>query len=166
MTYKRADGVPLSFTLYLPPDYKEGTRLPAFIWAYPREFTDADTAGQVGGSPYHFTTLTGPSHLFLVLQGYAVLDGATMPIVGDPEKVNDTFVDQLVASAKAAIDKAEEMGVIDAKRVAAGMKRTIDDTPDQFDTFVHKQPEHIELAGALGLGEYDETKIDLRKIRI
>ena len=120
VTYKRADGVPLSFTLYLPPDYKEGQRLPAFVWAYPREFTDADTAGQVGGSPYHFTTLSGPSHLFLVLQGYAVLDGATMPIVGDPEKVNDTFVEQLVASAKAAIDKADEMGVIDRNRVAVG----------------------------------------------
>jgi dipeptidyl aminopeptidase/acylaminoacyl peptidase len=120
VTYKRADGVPLSFTLYLPPDHKEGQRLPAFIWAYPREFTDADTAGQVGGSPYHFTTLSGPSHLFLVLQGYAVLDNATMPIVGDPEKVNDTFVDQLVSSAKAAIDKADEMGVIDRTRVAVG----------------------------------------------
>ena len=120
VTYKRADGVPLSFTLYLPPDYKEGTRLPAFLWAYPREFTDANTAGQVSGSPYHFTTLSGPSHLFLVLQGYAVIDEATMPIVGDPEKVNDTFIEQLVASAKAAIDKADEMGVIDRKRVAVG----------------------------------------------
>ncbi len=55
---------------------------------------------------------------------------------------------------------------IDAKRVAVGMKATIDDTPDKFDTFVHKQPEHIELAGAFGLGEFDEKKIDLRKIRI
>jgi dipeptidyl aminopeptidase/acylaminoacyl peptidase len=120
VTYKRPDGVALSFTLYLPPDYKEGTRLPAFIWAYPLEYTDADTAGQVSGSPHRFTTITGPSHLFLVLQGYAVLDGATMPVVGDPEKVNDTFVDQIVASAKAAIDKADEMGVIDRKRVAVG----------------------------------------------
>jgi dipeptidyl aminopeptidase/acylaminoacyl peptidase len=120
VTYKRADGVPLSFTLYLPPDYKEGQRLPAFVWAYPREFNDADTAGQVGGSPYHFTMPAGPSHLFLLLAGYAVLDEVAMPIVGDPEKVNDTFVDQLVASAKAAIDKADEMGVIDRKRVAVG----------------------------------------------
>lgn len=55
---------------------------------------------------------------------------------------------------------------IDARRVAAGMKKTVDDTPDEFDHFVHKQPEHIELAGALGLGEYDEKKIDVRKIRI
>ena len=55
---------------------------------------------------------------------------------------------------------------IDAKRVAVGMKKTADDTPDEFDHFVHKQPEHIELAGAMGLGEFDEKKIDLRKIRI
>src|SRR5207237_1243850 len=34
--------------------------------------------------------------------------------------VNDTFVDQLVADAKAAIDKADEMGVIDRRRVAVG----------------------------------------------
>jgi dipeptidyl aminopeptidase/acylaminoacyl peptidase len=120
VTYKRADGVPLSFTLYLPPDHKEGQRLPALVWAYPREYTDPDTAGQVGGSPYHFTTLSGPSHLFLVLHGYAVLDNVAMPIVGDAEKVNDTFVEQLVADAKAAIDKADEMGVIDRRRVAVG----------------------------------------------
>ena len=30
----------------------------------------------------------GMSHLFFLTQGYAVLDGATMPVVGDPEKVN------------------------------------------------------------------------------
>ncbi len=120
VTYKRADGVPLSFTLYLPPNYKEGTRLPALVWAYPREFVDADTAGQVSGSPYRFTSPAGASHLLLALHGYAVLDGAAMPIVGDPEKVNDTFVDQLAASAKAAIDKADELGVIDRKRVAVG----------------------------------------------
>jgi dipeptidyl aminopeptidase/acylaminoacyl peptidase len=119
VTYKRADGVPLSFTLYLPPDYKEGTRLPAFISAYPLEYTDADTAGQVSGSPYTFTTFQGPSFQFFVLQGYAVLE-PTMPIVGDPEKVNDTFVEQLIANAKAAILKADEMGVIDRKRVAVG----------------------------------------------
>ncbi len=120
VTYKRADGVPLSFTLYLPPDYQEGQRLPAFVWAYPREYPDPDTAGQVDGSPYRFTTLAGPSHLFLVLQGYAVLDEVAMPIIGDPEKVNDTYREQLVANARAAIDKADELGVIDRKRVAVG----------------------------------------------
>src|SRR5207249_2814293 len=98
--YKRADGVDLSFTLYLPPDYKPGTPLPTVIWAYPREFEDADTAGQISGSPYHFTTISGMSHLFFTLQGYAVLDGATMPVVGNPRTVNDTYLDQIIASAK------------------------------------------------------------------
>ena len=63
--YKRDDGVPLSGTLYLPPDYKEGTRLPLILWAYPLEFSDAATAGQVRSSPYTFTRLTGPSPVIL-----------------------------------------------------------------------------------------------------
>jgi dipeptidyl aminopeptidase/acylaminoacyl peptidase len=120
VTYKRGDGVQLSMTLYLPPDYQAGQRLPAVLWAYPREFTDPDTAGQVSGSEQRFTTIGGMSHLFFLLQGYAVLDGATMPVVGDPETVNNTFIDQIVASAKAAIDKADEMGVIDRHRVGVG----------------------------------------------
>ncbi|QQS43137.1 MAG: S9 family peptidase [Acidobacteriota bacterium] len=118
--YKRPDGVDLSFTLYLPPDYKEGTKLPTIVWAYPLEYTNAATAGQVTGSTNRFTSIGGYSHLFFVLKGYAVLDDATMPIVGDPLTVNDTFIEQLVASAKAAIDKGAEMGVVDPNRVGVG----------------------------------------------
>jgi len=118
--YKRDDGVDLSFTLYLPADHKPGQKLPTVLWAYPLEFTDASTAGQVSGSTNRFTTLGGYSHLFFVMHGYAVLDNATMPIVGDPDTVNDTFINQVVASAKAAIDKGVEMGVVDADRVAVG----------------------------------------------
>ncbi|MDM7922492.1 MAG: prolyl oligopeptidase family serine peptidase [Pyrinomonadaceae bacterium] len=118
--YKRADGVDLSFTLYLPPGYKKGERLPTVLWAYPLEFTDSSVAGQVSGSTNRFTQIGGYSHLFFLLQGYAVLDDATMPIVGDPEKVNDTFVKQIVDSAKAAIDKGVEMGVVDRERVGVG----------------------------------------------
>ncbi|HVF45157.1 MAG TPA: prolyl oligopeptidase family serine peptidase [Pyrinomonadaceae bacterium] len=118
--YKRADGVDLSFTLYLPPGYKEGTRLPTVVWAYPLEFNDPATAGQVTGSTQRYTTIIGYSHLFFLLQGYAVLDNTTMPIVGDPETMNNTYVEQIVASAKAAIDKAAEMGVTDPERVGVG----------------------------------------------
>jgi dipeptidyl aminopeptidase/acylaminoacyl peptidase len=118
--YKRADGVDLSFTLYLPPDYKEGTRLPTVVWAYPLEFTDASTAGQVSGSTNRFTQIGSYSHLFFLLQGYAVLDDTTMPVVGDPLTVNDTFIKQIVDSAAAAIDKAVEMGVTDRERVGVG----------------------------------------------
>jgi dipeptidyl aminopeptidase/acylaminoacyl peptidase len=121
VTYKRPDGVPLSFTLYLPPDYKPGTRLPTLIWAYPREFNDADTAGQVSGSSKRFTEVTGYSQIFHVLDGFAVLDNAAMPVVGDnPDVVNNSYIDQVVADAKAAIDKAAEMGVTDPARVGVG----------------------------------------------
>jgi len=118
--YKRADGVDLSFTLYTPPGHKPGTPLPTLVWAYPQEFTDSSTAGQVTGSTNRFTQIGGISHLFLVLQGYAVLDNATMPVVGDPLTVNDTFVKQVVDSAQAAIDKGVEMGVVDRERVGVG----------------------------------------------
>ncbi len=120
VTYKRNDGVQLSFTLYLPPGYKTSQRLPTIVWAYPLEFNDAATAGQVSGSQYHFTLISGISHLFLLTQGYAILDNATMPVIGDPETMNNTYVEQIVASAKAAIDKAAEMGVTDPQRVGVG----------------------------------------------
>ncbi|HET9184198.1 MAG TPA: prolyl oligopeptidase family serine peptidase [Candidatus Angelobacter sp.] len=118
--YKRADGVQLSFTLYLPAGYKQGERLPTIIWAYPLEYNNPATAGEVSSSPYHFTTINGISQLFLVTQGYAVLDNATMPVVGDPETMNNTYIQQIVANAKAAIDKAVEMGVTDRDRVGVG----------------------------------------------
>ncbi|HZS56997.1 MAG TPA: prolyl oligopeptidase family serine peptidase [Bryobacteraceae bacterium] len=121
VTYKRADGVPLSFTLYLPPDYKSGTRLPTVLWAYPYEYNDADTASQITGSTNRFTTLTGASEIFYALHGYAVLDNAGMPVIGsDPTTVNNTYLDQIVMDAKAAIDKAAEMGVTDPNRVGVG----------------------------------------------
>ena len=120
VNYKRADGVPLSATLYLPADYKEGTRLPLLVWAYPREFSDAKTAAQISGSPNRFTRMRGLTHLTLLTQGYAIMDSATMPVIGDPETMNDTFIEQIVAAAQAAIDKAVDMGVADRKRVAVG----------------------------------------------
>jgi dipeptidyl aminopeptidase/acylaminoacyl peptidase len=120
ITYRRDDGVPLSGTLYLPPGYKDGTRLPLIVWAYPLEYSDPGTAGQVRSSPYQFTRLVGPSPLFFLTQGYAVLDNATMPVVGDPETMNDTYVEQITASARAAIEELNRRGVIDPKRVGVG----------------------------------------------
>jgi dipeptidyl aminopeptidase/acylaminoacyl peptidase len=98
----------------------EGTRLPLMVWAYPREFNDPKTAGQISSSPWRFNRIAGLSHLMLLTQGYAIMDGATMPVVGDPETMNDTFVEQIVAAAQAAIDKAVEMGVADRSKVVVG----------------------------------------------
>ncbi len=120
--YTRNDGVELSATLYLPPNYDKARDgpLPLFIWAYPLEYTDKSTAGQVSAAPNTFVRMGGISHLCLTMAGYAVMDAATMPVVGDPETVNDTFVTQIVSSAQAAIDKAAELGVGDPHRVAVG----------------------------------------------
>ncbi|OGD21184.1 MAG: prolyl oligopeptidase [Candidatus Aminicenantes bacterium RBG_16_63_16] len=118
--YARDDGTELSGTLYLPAGYQPGTRLPVVIWAYPIEYRDAATAGQVRGSANRFTFYRRASQLFFVTQGYAVLDGAEMPVIGDPKTMNDTYVQQIVANAAAAIRKLDEMGVGDPKRVGVG----------------------------------------------
>jgi dipeptidyl aminopeptidase/acylaminoacyl peptidase len=107
---KRSDGTTIGFTLHLPPDIKEGEKVPAVFYAYPVEFASADTAGQVSGSPHRFTAVGGYSHLFFLTQGYAVME-VSMPVVGPPATANDTFVAQLVANARAALDKAGELGV-------------------------------------------------------
>ena len=121
INYTRADGVDLSGTLYLPPGYEEGTALPTVIWAYPWEFKSADAAGQVRGSENRFTFYRGYSHLFFLTQGYAVLDDASMPVVGEgDEEPNDSFVRQLVMNAQAAVDKLVELGVTDPDRVGVG----------------------------------------------
>jgi dipeptidyl aminopeptidase/acylaminoacyl peptidase len=120
LKYKRNDGVDLSGTLYLPSDYIKGEKLPLVLWAYPREYSDLKVAGQVKGSPHKFTFLKGTSRLFFITQGYAILDNAQMPVIGDPKTMNDTFVDQIVASAKAAIDTLDAMGIIDPNRVGVG----------------------------------------------
>ena len=117
MRYQRADGVPLSFQLHLPPGYEEGTALPTVVYAYPLEYSSAATAGQVRGSTQRFMRIYGASHLYFLLQGYAVLDRTAMPMLGDPETTYDTFVSQLVADADAAVAKAVEMGVADPKRI-------------------------------------------------
>ncbi|GAA0766663.1 dipeptidyl aminopeptidase/acylaminoacyl peptidase [Erythromicrobium ramosum] len=121
VTYKRADGVDLTATLYLPASYKPGDKLPVVVWAYPLEYNNAATAGQNRDSPWRFTRVGGYSPLFFLTQGYAVLDNAAMPVVGaDPETVNDSFIEQVVSSAKAAVDFTVARGFGDGVRVGVG----------------------------------------------
>jgi len=119
LTYTREDGVPLSGTLYLPPGYTAGTRLPVVMWAYPIEFASASAAGQVSAAPNRFNIIRGPSHLFFLTQGYAVLDDPKMPIIGG-DTANDHYVEQLVMSARAAVKAVVDAGVGDADRIGIG----------------------------------------------
>ncbi len=120
--YERADGVQMTATLYLPPGYTpEQGPLPVLMWAYPQEYKSADAAGQVTDSPYRFIRVGWYSPLLWLVHGYAILDDPTMPIVGEgEEEPNDTYVEQLVSSAQAAVDELVRRGVGDRDRMAIG----------------------------------------------
>jgi dipeptidyl aminopeptidase/acylaminoacyl peptidase len=122
LSYTRADGVTLSGTMHLPRGYdraRDGA-LPFLFWVYPSEFQSADAASQVRGSPHRFTRPGGASHLFLLTQGYGILDNPSFPIIGEGETANDSYVEQLESSARAAIDTLVAMGVADRDRIAVG----------------------------------------------
>jgi dipeptidyl aminopeptidase/acylaminoacyl peptidase len=117
--YRREDGVDLSADLYLPKGYDSSRdgRLPLLMEAYPTEFKDAKAAGMVSTSPHRFVYLNWASPVFWAVRGYAVLEGAQFPIVGQgKEEPNDTYIEQLVADARAAIKAVDDMGVVDPKR--------------------------------------------------
>lgn len=120
--YTREDGVRLNGNLYLPPDYdaaRDGP-LPTFVWAYPREFKSAAFAGQTRGSPYRFVRLAR-TPLYWLTCGYAILDGPAMPIIGEGDaEANDTYVQQLVMSAQAAVDFLVERGISRRDKIAVG----------------------------------------------
>ena len=121
--YRRKDGVELTANLYLPPGYdaKRDGPLPTLLWAYPREFKSADAASQVTGSPHRFNGISYWGPLPFLARGYAVMDGPTMPIVGEGDsEPNDTYLEQLVAGAEAAVDEVVRRGVGDRERMAIG----------------------------------------------
>ena len=126
VTYKRSDGIDLSATLYLPPGRgpKDGP-LPLLVWAYPREFKTSKAASQVIGSPHRFLTInptySSSSALLMLSYGYAVLMGATMPILGEgDEEPNDNFIKQLVSSAQAAADIMVERNITTRDQIGIG----------------------------------------------
>ena len=121
--YTRADGVELNATLYLPAGYepkRDGPR-PMLMWAYPREYKTADAAGQVTGSAYKYNRIAYTSPMVMLARGYTVLDGLSMPIIGEGKKEpNDTYVEQLKMDAEAAVEEVVRLGVADRNRIAIG----------------------------------------------
>jgi dipeptidyl aminopeptidase/acylaminoacyl peptidase len=121
--YKRKDGVDLSGTLYLPAGYDrtKKEKLHLLIWAYPAEFKDKNSAGQSDKNPNEFTFPNYGSFVYWVTKGYAVLDDASFPIIGEgTTEPNDTFISQLVDDAEAAINAVDNLGYINRKKVAVG----------------------------------------------
>ncbi|KAI4329802.1 hypothetical protein MLD38_028147 [Melastoma candidum] len=121
--YQRKDGVQLTATLYLPPNYdssKDGP-LPCLFWSYPGEFKSKDAAGQVRGSPNEFPGIGSTSPLLWLARRFAILSGPTIPIIGEGEaEANDRYVEQLIASAEAAVEEVTRRGVAHPNKIAVG----------------------------------------------
>ena len=121
--YTRSDGLELSGTLYLPPGYdleRDGP-LPTLLWVYPEEHKSMDTASQVTRAENTFSRPSRTSVMFMLTQGYALLSGPSMPIVGVGEtEPNDTYLEQLLDSAGAAVDYLIDRGTSDRDRIAIG----------------------------------------------
>lgn len=117
------NGLEVKWYIYLPPGYDKAKKekLPLIVWAYPREYKDASSASQTTSNPNSFTFLSYGTPIYWITRGYAVLDNAAFPIVGEGNsEPNDTFLKQLVANGKAAIDAVDALGYIDRNRVAVG----------------------------------------------
>jgi hypothetical protein len=69
------------------------------------------------------------------------------------------------ATDPVALDKTG-LKAIDAKRAAVGMQSIALSKPDKDSTYLNCQVEHIEIAGQLGLGIFDDNKIDVRRLRV
>ncbi|XP_049388814.1 probable glutamyl endopeptidase, chloroplastic [Solanum stenotomum] len=121
--YQRKDGVQLTATLYLPPGYdpsRDGP-LPCLVWSYPGEFKSKEAASQVRGSPNEFAGIGPTSPLLWLARRFAVLSGPTIPIIGEgDEEANDRYIEQLVASAEAAVEEVIRRGVADPNKIAVG----------------------------------------------
>jgi len=112
--YARPDGRALTSVLYVPPGTSTAQRLPVVLWAYPREI-GTGSGSFTAVSPERFLDFKRAFRLFFLLRGYAVMDEVAMPIIGDPGSANDTFVEQIVANAQAALDAATATGLVDAR---------------------------------------------------
>jgi hypothetical protein len=69
------------------------------------------------------------------------------------------------ATDPVALDKTG-LKAIDKQRASVGMDSIALSKPDKDSTYLNCQVEHIEIAGQLGLGVFDDKKIDVRRLRV
>ena len=124
-TVTRADGFNFRTVVYLPHDYKEGTKLPGFFWFYPREYTsqeqyDGPAANQQQAqNRTTFQQFGTSSKQFLVRLGYAVIENDA-PIVGPQGQMNNNYVNDLRNNLAATIDELDKRQLVDRTRLAIG----------------------------------------------
>jgi dipeptidyl aminopeptidase/acylaminoacyl peptidase len=120
VTYTRADGLELKATMYLPVGHTIASAkdLPMIMYAYPTEYKDKSTASQRSDAAEDFIYPFWGSMLYWANRGYVILDDVSFPIIGEGDtQPNDTYVTQLVDSAKAAIDYMVGRGIVDRNKI-------------------------------------------------
>jgi dipeptidyl aminopeptidase/acylaminoacyl peptidase len=121
---ERADGFKFKVSVMVPPGWKQGNKLPALFWFYPREFTDQETFDRPDRTfnKNTFTNYNARSMQFLVRLGYAVVvdTPGAIPIVGPQGQQNNNYVNDLRNSLAAVIDELDRRGIIDRTRLAIG----------------------------------------------
>ena len=120
-TFKRQDGLEIQGNISLPLGYRDGDRVPAVFWTYPREFTTAagyQRAAVRARNHNAFPQLTWMrwSELWLT-QGYALVY-PDIPIIG--ENYNDTYIAAMTDAMYGAMRAVEKLGVVDMERVGHG----------------------------------------------
>lgn len=124
VTARRADGYTFNIKVTLPADYKEGTRLPAMFWFYPREFDNQAAYDRSGvaaaGRENRFPTYGPRSLAFLVTQGYAVIEPDAPIFASEGVLPNDNYVVDLRNDLVAIIDALDTLNIIDRQRLGIG----------------------------------------------
>lgn len=98
-----------------------------------------------------------------------ILDGVLGAYHGGPGGKVEKYVwdhkTMYFATDPVAMDKTGHQA-IDEKRKAVGMPSIALGRPDADSTFLNMQVEHIEISGAMGLGVFDDSKIDVRRFTV
>lgn len=120
-TIRRADGFESRVTVTLPADYREGTRIPAMFWFYPREYTEQEAydEGFQTFNKNRFPNVAARSMSILTLLGYALIE-PDVPIVGPEGQRNDEYPHDLRNTLAAVIDEIDARGWVDRSRLGIG----------------------------------------------
>ena len=119
--YERRDGLEVQGRISLPTNYRDGQRVPAIFWTYPREYDNNDEYLNAAVESRNRNVFTHVSWLrwsdIWLTQGYAIVY-PDIPIVG--ENYNDTYISNMVDAMYGALRAVDTLGYIDIDRIGHG----------------------------------------------
>jgi dipeptidyl aminopeptidase/acylaminoacyl peptidase len=122
-TFTRRDGLEVQGRISLPVGYREGTRVPAMIWTYPREYSSVKEYQRAAIEARNHNAFTELSYLrwsdIWLTQGYALVY-PDVPIIRKDRTYNDNYIQHLVDTLYAAIRKIDQLGYVDIDRIGHG----------------------------------------------